>query len=416
MVGFLKAILGNRADATKQNPALTYEQIEGMSFNELVALITPLAAKTSSFASSQAILRRLHQIALFDNHVPDEQRAASAKLAEVLAADMENSISNNPEGLAALKAAISQTHKLARQGGYGSLVWRLNEYPMSGAETIPYIMRPAHRNLVPDFLGIVGPEYVATVRRHMVRELILQASYNSRNSVLILHGLATKGDKAAAALFTADEYRALLNVPGNYGAGRAVLVGLGILPAIDDLEPFKPVSAIKGVLTSSLQDFLREITGLAEADARISGLPDEKRHAILLTLTFLRFELARALLCQIYGAETAYDVITIFSDPATIEQLNRFTKAAQVSTTMVPGTPVDFALLDAVMNSGEIAAQSEEEFNSDREFLEMAVEWLNNDRVETLDSLRFKLRVITGSSSRSKLIANAQEDSIELDR
>jgi hypothetical protein len=47
------------------------------------------------------------------------------------------------------------------------------------------------------------------------------------------------------------------------------------------------------------------------------------------------------------------------------------------------------------MDGSGIAAKSEEEFNDSREFFDMAVEWLNRDRVEFLDFLRSKLRVIS---------------------
>ena len=399
MAGFFKSVFGKRSAGVKQEIPLTYEQLKGVPFDQLLKVLNSLKPEAMTFGPTHAIFRRLQEIALIDNHVPEEQRDTARKLADALAADLEILFSNDPQKLALFKTEVDETRELARRGGYGSLVWRLNEYPMSSAEVLPYVMKPEHRHLVPDFLEIMGPDKIASMKHLMVQQLVLQAGYNSQNSVLILHGLATKGDKAAAALLTSDEYAALLNVPGNYAGGRGVLVGLGILPEVSDAIPFKPVSEIKDVL-ESLHDLLREMHERAEADPRVIGLSEDKKYALLLTLDFLRVELATALLCQIYGEESAYDVVTIFSDPAVIEQLGRFREVAQVLKKMTPGTPVEWALLDAVMSSGGIEAKSEEEFNSSREFFDLGVAWLNKERVEFLDHLRSRLRPV----------ANEQED------
>jgi hypothetical protein len=395
MPKLFKSIFGEKTKAAKQDASLSYEQLEGVPLDELLKLMNSRPPETMPFGSAQAILRRLHQIALFDNHVPEEQRSMARGLAEALAADLEKSLSDNPKGLAAFKTAISQTYELARSGGYGSLVWRLNEYPMSGAETIPYVMKLEHRHLVPDFLEIVGPERVSDMRYHMIRQLILQANYNSRNSVLILHGLAAKGDKAVAVIFTPNEHKALLDAPNDYPSARNVLVALRILPAISETAPFKPVTEIKAIIEADLYQPLRDMTERAETDGRLTGLSENRKRALLLTLAFLRVELATAQLCQIYGEETAYDVVTTFSDPNLIEQLGRFRNVVKIAKTMTSGTPIDFALLDTIMDGSGIAAKSEEEFNDGREFFDMAVEWLNRDRVEFLDFLLSKLRVIS---------------------
>jgi hypothetical protein len=148
------------------------KQISDMSFTELLATSQAFAAQ-----DILPIMRRFYRIALFDNHVPEEHRNAAITLAEACQNDLEKSLSNNPQAVTALRTEIDQLRELARQGGYGSLVWRLNEYPMSGADTIPYIMRPEHRHLVPDYLTTITPEGLATVHSHLVRELVLQSGY-----------------------------------------------------------------------------------------------------------------------------------------------------------------------------------------------------------------------------------------------
>ena len=391
MAGFLKSMFGRRTEASKQGLTLSYDQIKGMPFDKVLILANSLTPQTMSFGSAEAILRRLLQIALFDNHIPEEQRGEAKRLADALETDLEQSLANNADGLSALKTAITQMHFLAKQGGYGSLIWQLNEYPMPAAETVPFVMRSDHRHLVPDFLEALGPESVGHMKPHMVRQLILQANYNSKNSVLILHGLVSKADKAAAAIFSSDEYWALLNVPRSYAEGREVLVGLEVLPAINDVVPFKPVSEIKNLL-ELLHDLLWKTHKRAEGDPRVTGLSEDKKHALLLTLDFLRVDLTRAALCQIYGEEAAYDIVTIFGDVDVAKELNRFKEVTQIIKDMAPGTPVEWALLDAVMSSGGVAAKSEEEFNNSADYFNLAVAWLNNERVEYLDCLRSMLR------------------------
>jgi hypothetical protein len=224
-----------------------------------------------------------------------------------------------------------------------------------------------------------------------MRQLISQSSYKTRNSVLILHGVAAKGDKAAAAIFTTDEHHAFMNVPNDYAGGRNVLVALGILPPTSDARSFAPISEVNATL-DSLHELLSDRIASAEADLRVIGLADDKKYVLLTSLAFLRIELAIAQLYQIYGQSTAYDVLSTFSDPVTIEQLGLFRKAAQKLTAAPPGLPLDFALLDAVMNAANIEVKSEEDFIANSEFLKMGTAWLNEERVEFLDRLRLTLR------------------------
>jgi hypothetical protein len=219
MSEFFKSLFNRSSRRTEPSPpqqgsSISYEQLEGMPFQEVLALVKSLPVNAQS-RNLTAFVRRFYNIALYDNHVPQEHREAALKLAEALTADLEKALAANPEALAALKNANSQMIENTRRGGYGSLMWKLEEYSISGADTIPYVMKPEHRHLVPDFLEIIRPQTVAEAKHHWVRQLVLQSGYNSNNSVLILHGLAAKGDKGAAVLFTPDEYRALLNVPDN---------------------------------------------------------------------------------------------------------------------------------------------------------------------------------------------------------
>jgi len=47
-----------------------------------------------------------------------------------------------------------------------------------------------------------------------------------------------------------------------------------------------------------------------------------------------------------------------------------------------------------LMSIGNVEGNSQKEFEQNRDFLAMALEWLNIDRVEFLDYLRFMLRLL----------------------
>lgn len=371
-----------------QDLSIAYEQIEGKPFEEVLALAQSMSETTQASSESiTALIRRFYRIALYDNHVPQEHRAAALKLAEALTADWEKAHSDNPDAVAHLKAAIRQMIEKARQGGFGSLAWRLQEDSISAADTIPYIMKPEYRHLIPDFFDFIGRDPVKNMKHHLVRQLVLQQNYNSYNAVIILHGLAARGDKAAAALFTQEEYAALLAVPADYERGRRILVAYGLLPKDSGARQFKPISEISAVVLLVLNKCKDE----SETDPRLNGLHDGQKTALLLALMFLRIQLTVASLIQIYGDEAAAAVTEIFRE-AVQQELARFNEIGQILAAMPPGTPMDLMLLDSVMKLGGIEAKSEQEWQEAQNFLQMGSEWLNQERVAFQCYLRFLLR------------------------
>jgi hypothetical protein len=396
MAGFLKALFQGSSEKKPasspppQDLSMAYEQIEGKPFEEVLALVQSMSKTTQARSGSITVLiRRFYRIALYDNHVPQEHRAAALKLAEALTADLEKAHSDNPDAVAQLKAAISQMVEEARRGGYGSLAWRLQEDSISAAGTVPYIMKPEYRPLIPDFLDFIGRDAVKNMKHHLVRQLVLQQNYNSYNAVIILHGLAAKGDKAAAALFTQEEYAALLAVPADYERGRRILVAYGLLPKNSGARQFKPISEISALVLLVLNKCKDE----SETDHRLNGLDDGQKTALLLAVNFLRIQLAVANLNQIYGDEAAAAVTEIFRE-AVQHELARFNEIGQILAAMPAGTPMDLMLLDSVMKLGGIEAKSEQEWQEAQNFLQMGSEWLNQERVAFQCYLRFTLRAM----------------------
>ena len=112
-----------------------------------------------------AVMRRLYNIALYDNHVPQQDRDAALKLADALARDLETTFAANPQMLAELQKAIERTKDNASRWGCGSLVWMLNEHPMPAKQVVPFIMKPEHRRLVADYLETLSPDNRTNLRR-----------------------------------------------------------------------------------------------------------------------------------------------------------------------------------------------------------------------------------------------------------
>jgi hypothetical protein len=229
MPSFFRSQTNDRAEPPilQEQLSISYDQLEGMSFPEVFTLLQSMLGNTPARARNLLpFIQRFYRIALYDNHVSQEHRETALQLAETLTADLEAALLDNPQAVSALKLANRHMIENARLTGYGSLAWRLREYAIPDADLIPYVIKPEHRHLVPDFFAAVPQQVAAKIKGPCVHELVLHSSYDSRNAILILHGLCAKGDGAACALFTPDEYHALLGVPDNYDAGRGVLVGL----------------------------------------------------------------------------------------------------------------------------------------------------------------------------------------------
>lgn len=378
-------------ETAPHNAAFSDEKLSKMQFQELMKVLESLSP-TANAHDLISIMRRSYEIALVDNHVPDEHREASLKLAEAVTADLEKSLANNPTALAAMRAANSHMKEYGRRAGVGSLIWQLNEYSVPDGETIQHIMKQGNRHLVPDFLAAHYPEIPAKLKYQMVRQLILQSVYETKNSVLILHGIAASGDAAATAIFTAEEYYALLNVPDDYESGRKVLVRLGILPEVSEASSFMKAIEITESLSVVIQKILIIRTASSEADLRLKALSEKDKYTILLALAFLRIEITRATVCQIYGKNASYDVASLYTDPLLIAEASRFSETAKALKNLGAGAPLDFILLDHVMNIGGREINSEDQFNQIRDFFDIAVRWLNEERVEFLAHLRRMLQ------------------------
>jgi hypothetical protein len=270
MAGFFRSLFPAGTERREPTPSQPVPPLEQMSVDEILAYAQALEGL--SVKQTSALLQRLYDIAFFDHHVLPQHRDVAQRLAEALNTDWETAISDNPEALASLKRANNKVLENVRLGGIGSLFWKIEEEGISSADTLAYAMRPEHRHLVPDYFEVTGKEYVLQFRKEFVQFLILAGQYEASNAVLILHSLAAKGNKAVVALFTVEEYAALLTVPNDYDAGRRVLVALGLLLDTSNARPFKQKPEIKAIVAFTLKGRAEE----AETDNRLANIPEEQ--------------------------------------------------------------------------------------------------------------------------------------------
>jgi hypothetical protein len=196
----------------------------------------------------------------------------------------------------------------------------------------------------------------------------------------------------------------LLEVPQNYGAGREVLVNNGLLPATSGSSPLLAIAG--GTATVGLM--LKDREEVSEADPQIAGLSEDHRSTVLLTLALLRINLMRSQLISVCGERTATELLSVIKDASVNNYANGFKTVEEHLNTLSPGTPIDFALLDTVMGIGGLQAKTEEEFESSRSFLDMAVALVNRERVEFLDYFRFMVRKMAEPFSATRSAADEE--------
>ncbi len=403
---FLKTLLGKKSPKAVASPPrsiISREALNLMAFPEVAELLMSLGP-TPTYSEVSSLERRLYAIAVYDNHVPEEQRKAALQLSKALTEDFKKVFSGNEDAMAAHKVLLDIRIRNDRLMGYGSLAWQLAEYSISGADVIPYVMKPENRGLVEDFFTTVSPDALAVAKSECVRQLVLQSPYNTKNAVLILHGLVAKGDPAALAVFSRDELRVLLDVPNDYDSGRNILVNLKLLPAVSTARPFNETPELHGVVALMLQEWMAR----SEADSGEIA-EGENKYSFLICLTLLRIELAQAQIRQSYGHEIALNLDEMFKSPTAAQAVREFRQNNQalLRATTTPGASIDLALLDVVMTMG--VAPKIEESSSDRQFREWAAQQLNSERVKFLGYFRFLLRFL---SDRAVSTRNSADETI----
>jgi hypothetical protein len=405
MVGFLKSIFRNKSQKDATPPSLP--DVSGLTFEQMLSHAQSLPANTP-VRHIVTMVQRLYEIALYDHHVSQHDRQRAMQLVDGLKQDVEAALANNPDQLDTFRKANALTLENAGRFGIGSLSWKLTEENISNADTVPYVMRREHGALVADLLQTMQPAALASIKSHLVRQLVLARLYNGVwNTVLTLHALATQSDKAALAVFTPAEIAIFTNVPNYYDAARQILVELGLLPPISSSPPLTTMNSSTALQTIL---FAMKDRGVAtENDGRLSGLKEEHQLAITTTLLALRIHLSRCTLAQYWGPQCGDDFLSIFGETAT-EGLRYFERLSEILTVMPVGTPIDFMLVIEMMAFGGLDPKTEDDYKRDQSIISMAAAWIGEERAQFLDQIRFLLRR-TSSNQLSK--GEAVEDWID---
>jgi hypothetical protein len=132
--------------------------VDQMSFSEIADYVGRINDQTVT-ADGRALTRRLYEIALYDHHVHKSHREGALQLLRRIKRTMEIYYEDSPDSLTIYREVNALMEENARRVGLGSLAWLvLEKGPMSDKEFVRFVTLPEHRELLPNFFSILGPE------------------------------------------------------------------------------------------------------------------------------------------------------------------------------------------------------------------------------------------------------------------
>jgi len=138
--------------------------VSTMPFPVLQRFVSGLRVDTP-MSICAAATRRLYEIALFDNHVPAEQRISALELLETVKWSVETGWQDNPRAIEAYRRANAAIEDRAMRVGVGSLSWLIEENRIeSTEELIQFIALPEHALLLDTFYETVGAEMAVALK------------------------------------------------------------------------------------------------------------------------------------------------------------------------------------------------------------------------------------------------------------
>lgn len=382
--------------------------IEEMSLQEIIDFIKNVGPTlTKGQKANDAwidLTKRLYRIALYENHVSDQDRAAALLILESVKKTVEQAHEKSPQSLAAYRKANALMESEAKIYGLGSLAWKLKEHAVSNADMIPFVMRPEHGPWLANFLHMMSDKTLAQMKPLMVKQLVwTRRPHEISNAVLVLHGLACTADPAIRALFAQGDLVALRGAHSDYNAAREVLVRLGLLPTRSNAKSFFPQVPTEEIVGMFMLMLKEEVDKRKNFIGRVKFtrvLSEEQEIDFGLAGQFLDFYLAIAVVRNVYGEDVAAefrqilgqrvprDVFSFFEN--VLRMVERTDKLVADHTNL----NVDFMILDSIpMGYGRPPHErTEDEFNIVKEFLNKGAELLTAQRITLLDRFRFLLR------------------------
>lgn len=169
MKNYFKSIFGRTAGDELLPPT----PIERMSFIEILEHVNALP-DAITIQHGTALTKRLYEIALYDNNVPEEHRTGAAKLLETVKATVENVMHGNPQALAAYRSANAFMEENAHCFGIGSLGWLIEEHRVPPEQIVEFIANPEYRHLLDDFFSVLDQSVAEKVREELGQYLRAQ--------------------------------------------------------------------------------------------------------------------------------------------------------------------------------------------------------------------------------------------------
>lgn len=193
------------------------------------------------------------------------------------------------------------------------------------------------------------------------------------------------------ALFSEGELAVLVGVPDDYVAGRQLLVNLGLLPAESNALPFVPVNDASRLI-QLMGEVYKERNAAANVDSRTQMAGEDKREIMQNALAIQRLHLIRRMVGQVHGMDMAQALLEVLSEGPARDIAMKFDGILTKLENAPAGTQIDFMLLNQFMALAGINIVTEEDFERERQWMEMGSDWLNGERVEVLDYTRYLLR------------------------
>lgn len=390
-MNFLK-LLFMRKKITEKSAKVDSQFFDAMSLVQVVEHLRSIKGSIP-ITTINCIHRRLHEIALYDHNVEQQTRTQAWQILETLIKDINLSYVDNPDYLRTLNEVSELMLSNVRFIGVGSLSWLIKEYDLPYAEIVPFVMKIEYGHLLADFLTKLAPEAITKTKPILVKHLILSRRYGEcTNAVLTLHGLAAKCDDATVALFSESELAVLVGIPDDYISGRQILVNLGLLPEDSNALPFVPAPGTSRLIQQMAHVYKCRDEAV-NADLRMQTADDEGRLNIMQTaLAVQRLHLIRRMINQVHGAEMAKELLDVLSEGPARDISLQLDRVMAYLENFSARTQIDFMLLQRFMTIGGLKVVTEEDFEREHSWMTLGTDWLNNERVEVLNYMRYLLR------------------------
>jgi len=228
------------APLPQSTPVEVPEDFTDFTLADILKYTSSMVAAAQTTRTMARLSQRLLDIAFYERDISEQDRNSAAVLYESVVQDIEQSLVNHPEGLAAFKSAQEMHFETLRNFGRGSLCWMIATPGLTDEEILKMVIDPANGQLLPRFINS-APDVWSSFKARALKMLILDRQRSGEsNSVFILAGLVAVSDPVAFNALTFAEKSALINASMDYCSARQVLVNYKLLPDVSSALPFEP--------------------------------------------------------------------------------------------------------------------------------------------------------------------------------